>query len=298
MGAEQSAQEDHDERHHGENDHHDKNDSESDRDSEKHEKNHHNNHHHEKEEKGGHHMPELHHKEEKEKSHGIKGFISNHFGKHAPEIHYMQYGDHSYLDEDIQHHIEALRSVYIAPISDDFKLGYPCLFRCLCWPRLKPRTVRLVHSQGVFINDPFFACLLPQCCRVDKNHTRFAGEMGFFRRQTMCTPFHCCFFAEPCGQIVSESPKSCSAPIFGCCCCVHSYYPGLANADEFAKNANAVADSWRKNKAKENLKFTCASGLGNFNQANNNNNNSSSHEGGEQHHENHHQSSESKGHRV
>eukprot|EP01138_Halocafeteria_seosinensis_P006855 gb/GECG01007010.1/.p1 GENE.gb/GECG01007010.1/~~gb/GECG01007010.1/.p1 ORF type:complete len:210 (+),score=19.89 gb/GECG01007010.1/:1-630(+) len=137
-----------------------------------------------------------------------------------------------------------IRIRYRAEISPDWPL-----FQMFCcgpckYDKLLRRTYFHVHENRIEYNYPIIIAGIFVIDRVGVMY--FDRCVGYHSRSKLCTPYHCCFVLESCGQVMKEPVSECCTPDW--CNCLFGplfrWYPGLYDAEATAKAVRAAYDDW------------------------------------------------------
>ena len=111
---------------------------------------------------------------------------------------------------------------------------------CLAFPMWNKRAYQRVYENRLESNHPCVACPC-NMCMADIVSVGFFDKKGKFapwRRETMCTPYHCCYIVECQGEVAATARQAWAN---NCCCpCLRSYAPGLKDAQAFCDAANGA----------------------------------------------------------
>jgi hypothetical protein len=111
---------------------------------------------------------------------------------------------------------------------------------CLAFPMWNKRAYQRVYENRLESNHPCVACPC-NMCMADIVSVGFFDKKGKFapwRRETMCTPYHCCYIVECQGEVAATAKKpwanNCLFP------CLRTYVAGLKDAQAFCDAANSA----------------------------------------------------------
>lgn len=121
-----------------------------------------------------------------------------------------------------------------------------CTFQCCCWDKARRRSYYQITENTVEYNYPivcFPLCCMEECT-IDYVQTKYLDRSRKFVRKSTCSPVHCCYCIECCGEVVGyTSFECCNNDIMGVlaffCLCgcfglCQSYTIGHRNAQHFA----------------------------------------------------------------
>jgi len=145
---------------------------------------------------------------------------------------------------------------YEQEMADAAKCIYPFYSGCTlcCWDSVRNRAFVKVTETQLTFNYPFVHCIFCWASdniwteMIDKPSTnKLEGSRIFARRDTCCSPWHCCYCVECCGQVVQVTNMECCnnaiCAILFPCPCFNKFYPGFRDADGFVRALNNACDN-------------------------------------------------------
>ena len=127
--------------------------------------------------------------------------------------------------------------------------------KLFCWQHAKPRSYVRITENSVEYNSPLVNIWPCDHCLVDNVSKMYFDKLGNKTpfRTHKCSPYHCCFCCEPCGQVVAFAPHpSCANECCACLCNpLFRFVPGLVDADAFVDYYRAAQSDFVERKMKD-----------------------------------------------